>query len=155
MSGLGDLSMAVRQRLLAVRRREEPPAWSPLRRPLSGSTLALVCSNAYMTEAGHRVGPGEHECRFRTIPAEARADEPATRPVGGLDLARMEDERIIPVLDGARSLVESGRLGRLSPRHLSLSGVVIAPSRLIEETRRAAVRQLADDQVDVVLLVPT
>ena len=142
-------------RLRAFWQRKDPPAWTPLSKPLSESTLALVCSNAYMVEAGHRVGPGEHECRFHTIPAATHADEPTTHPAGGLDLARREDERLLPVLDRARQLVESGRLGRLSPRHLSLSGAVIVPSRVIEETRRTAVRQLTDDQVDVVLLVPT
>jgi hypothetical protein len=145
----------VLHRLRAFWQRRDPPAWSPLSRPLSESTLALVCSNAYMTEAGHRVGPGEHESRFRSIPGQARTDDPTTSPFGGLDLARREDERLLPVLDRARTLVESGRIGRLSPRHLSLSGAVIAPSRVVEETKRTAVRQLADDQVDVVLLVPT
>ena len=155
MSGLGDLPAAFRHRLRALRHREHPPPWSSPTKPLSGSTLALLCSNAYMTEGGHRVGPGEHECRFRTIPAEGQWDEPAAHPAGGLDLARMEDKRLRPVLDRARLLVESGRVGRLSPRHLSLSGAVITPSRLLEETRRTVVRQLVDDQVDVVLLVPT
>ena len=142
-------------RLQAFWQRRHPPAWSPLRKPLSDCTLALVCSNAYMTEAGHRVGPGEHECRFRTIPTPAGEHEPSAHPARGLDLARMEDERLLPVLDRARLLVESGRLGRLSPRHLSLSGAVIAPSRVVEETNQTAVRQLMDDHVDVVLLVPT
>ena len=59
------------------------------------------------------------------------------------------------MLDRARQLVESGRVGRLSPQHLSLSGAVIVPSRVVEETKRSAVRQLMDDRVDVVLLVPT
>jgi hypothetical protein len=145
----------VLHRLRAFWLRKDPPAWSPLSKPLSESTLALVCSNAYMTEAGHRVGSGEHECRFRTIPAEAQRDEPTAHPAGGLDLARREDERLLPVLDRARQLVESGRVGRLSPRHLSLSGAVVAPSRIIEETIQTAVHQLRDDRVDVVLLVPT
>jgi hypothetical protein len=108
-----------------------------------------------MTEAGHRVGPGEHESRFRSIPGEAQRDEPTAHPAGGLDLARREDERLLPVLDRARQLVESGRVGRLSPQHLSLSGAVIAPSRVVEETNRTAVHRLMDSQVDVVLLVPT
>jgi hypothetical protein len=142
-------------RLRAFWQRTDPPAWSPRTKPLSESTLAVVCSNAYMTEAGHRVGPGEHECSFRTIPAPADKDGPSADPVGGLDFARMEEERLLRVLDRARALVESGRLGRLTPRHLSLSGAVVAPSRVIEEVRRAAVRQLADDQADAVLLVPT
>jgi hypothetical protein len=145
----------VLRRPRAFWQRKDPPAWTPLSRPLSESTLALVCSNAYMTEAGHRVGPGEHESRFRMIPAEAHRDEPTAYSAGGLDLAGREDERLLPVLDRARTLVESGRIGRLSPRHLSLSGAVVSPSRVVEETNHAAVLQLADDQVDVVLLVPT
>ena len=155
MSGIGDLSAALRARLRAFRQQEDPLPWSSVSKPLSESTLALLCSNAYMTEAGHRTGPGEHECRFRTIAAEAGRDEPTAHPAGELDLPRRERERLLPVLDRARLLVESGRLGRLSPRHLSLSGAVIAPSRLLEETRRTVVRQFVDDQVDVVLLVPT
>ena len=155
MSGFIDLSAALRARMQAFRQRNDPPPWSPLSKPVSESTLALLCSNAYMTEAGHRTGPGEHECRFRTIAAEGGRDEPTAHPAGELDLPRRERERLLPVLDRARLLVESGRLGRLSPRHLSLSGAVIAPSRLLEETRRTVVRQFVDDQVDVVLLVPT
>lgn len=142
-------------RLRAFWQRKDPPAWSPLSKRLSESTLALVCSNAYMTEAGQRVGPGEHECRFRTIPMPAHNGARSAHSAGGLDLARLEEERVLPVLDRARVLVESGRLGRLSPWHLSLSGAVVAPSRVVEETSRTAVRRLTDDQVDVVLLVPT
>ena len=155
MSGSGDLPTGLRHRLRAFLQRGDPPPWNPVGKPLSECTLALVCSNAYMTEAGHRVGPGEHECRFRTISTEAPQDDPAERPAGGLDLARREHERILPVLDRARLLVASGRVGRLSPRHLSLSGAVIASPRLLEETERTALRQLLDDRVDVVLLVPT
>lgn len=155
MSGFGYLSIALRDRLLAFRRRQDPPAWSPLSKPLAECTLALVCSNAYMSEPGHHVGPGEHECRCRTISVESLRDEPATQPVGELDLERMEDERIRPVLGCARMLVEAGRLGKLSRRHLSLSGSVIAGSCALPEAERAAVRQLTDDQVHVVLLVPT
>ena len=45
--------------------------------------------------------------------------------------------------------------GSLSPRHLSLSGSVVPPSAALPEAGRAAVRQLREDQADVVLLVPT
>ena len=155
MSGSDDLPTGLRHRLRAFLQRGDPPPWNPVGKPLSECTLALVCSNAYMTEAGHRVGPGEHECRFRTVTAKAQPEKPVAPPVGGLDLARMEDERLLPVLDRARLLVESGRVGRLSSRHLSLSGAVIASPRLLEETERTALRQLLDDRVDVVLLVPT
>ena len=155
MFGLGHLSLALRGRLQERRQRSDPVAWSPLSKPLSDCTLALLCSNAYLTGAEHRLGPGEHECCFRTISAETHEDQPPAHPVGGVDFARLEAERLMPVLERARRLVESGRLGRLSARHLSLSGAVVAPSLLIEETRNTAVRRLADDHVDVVLLVPT
>ncbi len=155
MFGLGRLSLALRGRLRERRPLSDPAAWSPPSKPLSDCTLALLCSNAYLTEAKHRVGPGEHECRFRTISAETHEDQPPAHPAGGVDFARLEAERLMSVLDRARGLVESGRLGRLSARHLSLSGAVVAPSLLIEETRNTAVRQLADDHVDVVMLVPT
>ena len=75
--------LALLHRLRALWQRKDPPAWSPLSKPLSESTLALVCSNAYMTEAGHRVGPGEHESRFRTIPTEAQRDEPTAHSALG------------------------------------------------------------------------
>ena len=155
MFGLGHLSLALRGRLQERRRRSDPVVWSPLSKPLSDCTLALLCSNAYLSGAEHRLGPGEHECCFRTISAKAHEDQPPADPDGGVDFARLEAERLMSVLDRARGLVESGRLGRLSARHLSLSGAVVAPSFLVEETRNSAVRRLADDHVDVVLLVPT
>ncbi len=130
-------------------------AWSPLRKPLSQSTLALVCSNAYLSGAWQRLGPFEHECRFRSVSANAHSPEPAEHRLDQVDRARMEEERLLAVLGSVRPLVDSGRLGRLSPRHISLSGAVVTPRRLTAATRHTVVPQLTDDQVDIALLVPT
>jgi hypothetical protein len=54
-------------------------AWTPLRKPLGRSTLALVCSTAYPSGAWHCLGPFEHDCRFRSVSASAHGREPAER----------------------------------------------------------------------------
>ena len=144
--------VASREGILAL---EEPGRVERAGQAPSQSTLALVCSNAYLSTPWHRLGPFEYECRFRSISAHTQAGEPAERHLNELDRAQVEVQRLFAILGSVRSLVDYGRLGGLSSRHLSLSGAVVTPRSLIAATRRTALPQLAEDQVDVALLVPT
>ena len=57
-------------------------------------------------------------------------------------------------LDRLRELVTGGRIGSINHRHLSLMGSITAPGRLMKKTAPPAARKLAEDGVDIVLLVP-
>jgi hypothetical protein len=53
-----------------------------------------------------------------------------------------------------RELVKSKRIGSLNRRHLSCMGSITAPGRMIKKTAPPAVRKLAQDGVDIALLIP-
>jgi D-proline reductase (dithiol) PrdB len=57
-------------------------------------------------------------------------------------------------LDRLHELEARGRIGSVAPRHLSFSGSITAPGSLIRDTAPQAAGLLAEDAVDVALLVP-
>lgn len=132
--------------------------WTPLSKPLRDSKLALV-SSAGFTAPGQ--APFDESRRggdftFRAIPADI--------DVGTLDnqhrsesfdhAPMLQDPNVAFPIDRIRELVEHGRIGSLSSRHLSFMGSITAPGRLIRDTAPEAAQTLVDDGVDVALLVP-
>jgi D-proline reductase (dithiol) PrdB len=156
MFRLSELSSAVRARLGASRSRPAQP-WTPLRKPLSECTLAIITSSAYVDVAPQLDAPGVELCDFRAVAGDGPASAPATADQGcrpRRDSADFEADSLGVVIERARELVTCGRVGRLNHRHLILSGAVDSRRRLAERTRVTAARWLTPDQVDVVLLVP-
>lgn len=159
MATLDELDLTVRLFLKAYPwRRIDPIPWTPLRKPLAESRLALVSSAGFVL-------PGQE--RFSD---EIRGGDAGFREiVGDADVAALiethrsksfdhsgirSDPNLAFPLDRCRELVASGRLGGLNHRHLSFMGSITAPGRLVRETAPAAARLLAGDGVDVALLVP-
>jgi D-proline reductase (dithiol) PrdB len=157
MSRLGDIASAVRALISAESARPADPApWTPLRKPLSDCTLAIVSSSAYADVAPKLDRPGVELCGFRTFSDEAPESATAAGEAADRTSTRsdFEADRLGVTVGRARELVAAGRIARLSRRHLTLSGAVDSCTRLVRETRRTAAPLLAEDQIDVVLLVP-
>jgi hypothetical protein len=159
MSRLGDFSSAMRARMGA--RSADPDAWTPLRKPLSECTLAVVCGSAYVDVAPQLDAPGVELCGFRAVSDDDPMSATAAAPAAAgqtvcpeADSPDFEADRLGVVVARAHELVAASRIARLNHRHLTLTGAVDSRSRLVQETRRTAVGWLSDDQVDVVLLVP-
>ena len=57
-------------------------------------------------------------------------------------------------IDRLRELVQQGRIGGMSHRHVSLMGSITAPGRLQRDTLPEVARVFEEDAVDVALLVP-
>ena len=159
MGELSEFSSGMRLFLKAYPwRRIDPVPWTPLRRPLAESRLALVSSAGLVMPDqepfdGSRRGG---DPSFREIPSDA---DPAilvdshrsqTFDHGGLQL----DANLAFPLDRARELVASGRIASLTRHHLSFMGGITAPGRLTRRTAPEAVRSLVADGADVALLVP-
>jgi D-proline reductase (dithiol) PrdB len=159
MGDISEFSFVVRAFLKAYRwRRIDPIPWSPLRKPLAESIVAIV------TTAG-LVMPGQEpfddrikggDSSFRVIPA-------ATDVASLIDTHRSEtfdhsgireDPNLAFPLDRLRELERDARIGRVSKRHLSFMGSITAPGRLIRDSAPAAAELLVADSVDVALLVP-
>jgi D-proline reductase (dithiol) PrdB len=160
MPRLETLSEVVRQVLLSFPCLEpDTTPWTPLRRPLSDSTVALV------TSAGlHRRGdqpfisdPKGGDASYRLIPATTAASDIIQSHVSiGFDhTAIYRDLNVTLPVDRMQELVKQGTIGSLSPQYYSFMGAIRNPRRLLEETGPEVARCLLDDGVDVVLLTPT
>jgi len=65
-----------------------------------------------------------------------------------------EDPNLAFPLDRIRELEARGRIGSVAPRHISFMGSILAPGRFVRDSVPRMAEVLADDHVDVALLVP-
>jgi len=159
MSELKDLSLKDQIFVRTYQwRRIDPVPWTPVQKPLSESRLGMVSS------AGLSV-PGQEP--FNT---KAKGGDPTFReiPVGievdvlvenhrsqSWDHRGVEqDKNLAFPLDRVRELVEAGRIDSLSDRHLSVMGSITAPGRFMRDYIPQAAEILAQEEVDIALLVP-
>jgi D-proline reductase (dithiol) PrdB len=139
-------------------RRIHPLPWSPPRRSLSESRVALI-STAGMVAPGQaafsRLVRGG-DVSFRILSADT---DPATLRLTHKSRAFsrqgiLADANLAVPLDRLRELAEAGHIGGISPRVLSFMGSITAPGRLVAETAPRAIDALVADGADVALLVP-
>ncbi len=139
-------------------RRIDPVPWTQLAKPLSECRLALVSSAGFVlpeqTPFDETIKGGDPS--FREIPSDA---DPATlvethrsELFDHAGLAR--DPNLGFPIARVRELAERGRIGAVSPFHLSFMGSITAPGRLTRDSAPKAARRLLLESVDVALLVP-
>jgi D-proline reductase (dithiol) PrdB len=136
----------------------DPVPWATPVGLLRDATVGLVV-NACMIAPGqppfHAERP-ENDSSMRVIPS---ATDPCTLvntyPGQAFDHAGLElDANLLVPLDRLRDLERSGEIGAIAPRMVSLCGHITKPQQLIEETAPEIALLFAEDQADVVLLVP-
>ena len=139
-------------------RRIDPIPWTPLRRPLAESRVALVTSAGFVLPGQE---PFDDEIRggdtsFREIPSDAEvATLTETHRSQSFDHTGIRsDPNLAFPLDRFRELVANGRIGALNHRHLSFMGSITAPGRLLRDSAPEAARRLVADGVEAALLVP-
>lgn len=159
MGDLSEFSLRWRIFLKTYRwRRIDPVPWAPLRKPLARCRVALVTSAAFSLPGQARfdetVKGGDSS--FREIPAGVDVSTLVENHRSELfdHEAMHRDPNLAFPVDRLRELAEQGRIGSVAPRHLSFMGSITAPARLSQEQAPRAARLLADDGVDVALLVP-
>jgi D-proline reductase (dithiol) PrdB len=139
-------------------RRIDPVQLARRRKPVAESRVALV------TTAG-LVPPGAPP-----FDAAVKGGDFSYRVIGSdVDVAQLEehhrsasfdhagialDRNVAFPLDRLRELAASHEIGEVAPRHLAFMGSITAPGRLAARTAPQAARLLAQDSVDVALLVP-
>jgi D-proline reductase (dithiol) PrdB len=159
MATLDELDLPVRLFLKAYPwRRIDPVPWAPLSKPLGRCRASLVSSAGFVLPGQERFS-GEvrgGDVSFREIPGDAEAASLIeTHRSKSFDHSGVRsDPNLALPLDRFRELVAAGSLGSLNHRHLSFMGSITAPGRLVRDTAPAAARLLAEDGVDVALLVP-
>lgn len=144
-------------------RMEEPRPipWTPLDKPLSECTVALLSSagialknDAPFDQEGERQNPWWGDPSYRILPKTATQEQVRLYHLH-IDPAYAEqDLNCLFPLQRLQEMEGSGRIGRSSPRHYSIMGYILNPQVLLNETVPAIIRDLKEDQADVVVLVP-
>jgi hypothetical protein len=136
--------------------------WTPLEKPLTESRVASISSGGIalkndipFDQEGERQNPWWGDPSFRVLPNTATQDDVEIYHLHiNPEFGRRDLNCILP-LHRLAELEESGEIGDSAPRHYSFMGYTLDPTDLLEKTTPEMVRLLKEDQVDLVLLVPT
>jgi D-proline reductase (dithiol) PrdB len=139
-------------------RRIDPVPWARPRRPTAEARVALVASAGLSA-------PGQEP-----FDVTVRGGDWSWRRLDGdLDVAALvenqrsetfdhagvaADRNLAFPLDRLRELARDRRIGSVAGVHASIMGSITAPGRLVRNSAPEIAAALADDQVDVALLVP-
>lgn len=139
-------------------RRIDPIPWSPLRKPLSESKIALV-STAGAVAPGQEpfdLGMRGGDFSFRVLDRDTNVNAlTECHRSGSFDRSGIAADMNLAVpLDRFRELEEERAIGSFNRRVLSFMGSITAPGRLIRETAPRAADLLVEDGVEGALLVP-
>jgi D-proline reductase (dithiol) PrdB len=138
-----------------------PIPWTPLSKPLSESTVALL-SSAGVTlktdlpfdQEGERQNPWWGDPSYRVLPKSATKEDVRLYHMHIDPSYAEQDLDCLFPLQRLQEMEANGRIGRTSPRHYSIMGYILNPERLLSETVPALIHDLKEDLADVVVLVP-
>ncbi len=134
--------------------------WTPMRKPLSESRVAMVTSaglhlrddKPFITE--HQ---GGGDSSYRVLPrTTAPADIIQSHVSIGFDHASIyRDINVTYPIDRLEELREEGVIGSLADNYYSFMGALRDSSKVYTETGPEVARKMLDEGVEVVLLTPT
>jgi hypothetical protein len=136
--------------------------WTPLEKPLTESRVASISSGGIalkndipFDQEGERQNPWWGDPSFRVLPNTATQDDVEIYHLHiNPEFGRRDLNCLLP-LQRLAELKESGEIGDSAARHYSFMGYILDPADLLEKTTPEMIRYLKEDQVDLVLLVPT
>jgi D-proline reductase (dithiol) PrdB len=125
--------------------------WTPLRRPVRESTLALVTTSGVHLRQDPPFDP-DSDSSFRVIPRDAEPGDLAITHQAYDRRDAVRDINLVFPLQRLRELAADGMIGGLAAEHYAF-GLVDRGAKLVGPGREVATR-LADAHVDLALLVP-
>ena len=141
-------------------RREIP--WTPLIKPLIECRVALLSSGGIalrsdspFDQEGERQNPWWGDPSFRVIPQGTQAAEIQVHHLHINPWYGEQDLNCLLPLDRLDDLVEAGIVGGTASRHYSIMGWLLEPSELLQFTVPDMIRMLREDEVDILVLVPS
>ncbi|PKO13453.1 MAG: hypothetical protein CVU39_18785 [Chloroflexi bacterium HGW-Chloroflexi-10] len=138
-----------------------PIPWTPLTKPLSECTVALLSSagialktDTPFDQEGERQNPWWGDPSYRVIPLDAQTGDVALYHLHIDPRYAREDLNCLFPLKQLQQLERAGEIGQAAPRNYSMMGYILQPEELLQKTVPAIIRDLRADHVDVVVLVP-
>lgn len=159
MGDISEFPLHIRLFLKTYRwRKIDPIPWTPLKKPLDQCKLALVSTAGFVLpdqkpfdntikggDWSYRIIPGDIDLKVLIDSHRSKS----------FDHSGMhQDPNLVFPLDRLKELVQSGRIGAINHRHISLMGSITAPAKLIKFTAPEIARIFLEDQVDAALLIP-
>jgi D-proline reductase (dithiol) PrdB len=159
MADLSDLPLSLRLFIKTYPwRRIDPVPWTRMGKPLSEANVAIVSTAGLVLPSqrpfDENVKGGDWS--WREIPDDTDVSTLVdAHRSGSYDHAGVHtDPNLGMPLDRLHALAAAREIGRANRRHFSLMGSITAPGRLVATSAPAVAKELVDDGVDAVLLVP-
>lgn len=135
--------------------------WTPLTKPLTESTIALISSAGLALKSdrpfdqeGERQNPWRGDPAYRILPRTATTGDVNLYHLHiHPRLAEQDLNTLIP-LERLLELENRGEIGHSAAHHYSFMGYILQPKELLEQSVPAMIRQMKQDEVTIVLLVP-
>jgi D-proline reductase (dithiol) PrdB len=135
--------------------------WTSLEKPLSECQVALLSSGGIalktdqpFDQESERQNPWWGDPTYRVIPTGTKAEQVKLYHLHiNPKFAEADLNSLLPV-DRLAELETSGEICGAAPSHYSMMGYNPQPEKLLEETTPAIIRNLRNEAVDVVVLVP-
>jgi D-proline reductase (dithiol) PrdB len=135
--------------------------WTPVTKPLSECRVALISSGGMalrtdqpFDQDGERQNPWWGDPSYRTIPRGTKGEHIKVYHLHiNPKLAENDLNCLLPI-DRLAKLAAVGEIGEVALSHYAFMGYNMQPNVLLEETTPAIVRNLRDEAVVVVVLVP-
>ena len=135
--------------------------WTPLAKPLSQCTVSLVSSAAIALKSDlpfdpeiERRDPWFSDPSYRVLPRTVRTGDVQVCHLHINPAFAERDLNSVLPAERLNEFAERGEIGAAAPSHYSYMGYTLRPERLLCESVPAIVRQLRDERVDAVVLVP-
>lgn len=130
-----------------------PPAFSPLRKPLSACRVGLIASGGIYV-AGQVAFHFDDDISYREVATDTPTEALRISHFAYDTTDARRDPNVVFPLDGLRALVADGVLGRLAERAYTFMGGIYSARRVRDVLAPELTRRVIADQVDLVLLVP-
>lgn len=135
--------------------------WTPLSKPLSDSTVALISTGGIALKTdrpfdqdGERKNPWWGDPSYRIIPKAARSEDIRVYHMHiDQSLAERDLNCLLPV-ERLEELAALGKIGRAAESHYSFMGYLLDPREFLEKSIPAIIEHLRADAIDAVVLAP-
>jgi len=157
------LDYASRQVMKAWAARQKPGVipFTPLRKPLRESTVALVSTAGVarrddrpFDQEGERRDPWWGDPSFRVIPLGTTERDVRLYHMHIDPRFGESDLDVVLPMRRLEELCREGVIGRPAPTHYSLMGYILEPAELLENSAPAIARRMRAERVDAAALVP-
>ena len=138
-----------------------PIPWTPLAKPLSDCTVALISSAGIALKTdrpfdqdGERQNPWWGDPSYRVLPKTATEQDVRMYHLHVDPRYAEQDLNCLFPLRRLQELEKAGEIGRVAERHYSVMGYILRPEELLEQTVPVIIGDLREDHADVVILAP-